>query len=146
MIPISVKPAAPQIKKCYYLQTRLNSICFPASFTLWRAQLKISMRSAQNLCQIPVQVTSKHAFVQQRRSLHTRNPYTFPDRFKGRSSKFTVHLSQSLHCQLQNQERQSIQAITSVWLLHKHLAKRIFYEEGDAEETRGGKEVAAALI
>lgn len=60
MISISVKPAAPQIKKFYYLQARLYSICFLASFTLWSAQLKTSMRSAQNLCQIPVQVTRKH--------------------------------------------------------------------------------------
>lgn len=138
MISISVKPAAPQIKKFYYLQARLNSICFLASFTLWSAQLKTSMRSAQNLCQIPVQVTRKH----------TLAPSPAGDYS---TQEIPIHLLRGSRVKAAGS--QSLVTVTALWaakpgkakytghnisfLQHKHLAKRVFYREGDAEESRG---------
>lgn len=57
MISVSVKPAAPWIEKSYYLKAKQNSICpqllLPCDPQMCSA--KASMRSAPNLCQIPLQ-------------------------------------------------------------------------------------------
>lgn len=145
MISISVKPAARQIKKFYYLQARLSSICFPASFTSWSAQLKISMRSAQNLCQIPVQVTRKHTLaLSPAKEITPHNPYTFTERFKGTGSKFTPVTVTALAAVKPGKAKHAGHNIS--FLQHKHLAKGVFYGEGGTEESRGREGSSSSSI